>query len=1223
MTKQVNFIVKGMHCGSCEMLIKDELGEFKGLSNPIIDFKSGKGSINLDPSLSSEDDILTAVKAAGYTAEIQKNSSRGTIVFSQVTPSKNDIDLNIKKGGSKSPIKVSFTSSVKANGNLIENGAGYIFDGKVTNSKKADFTVPRGEKSLTKEYLERIIGSLNFPDVLNTNGKSQLPLKDDVVTPSQLSNSAKIQEESNTNARVNLSLSGMHCTSCAGIIEKGLKKVPGVKEAKVNFSAEKAMVFYDETQSKVQDLINAVKKSGYRADLLDEKDTEFEAKKQKAEIGYQFTKFIISFVLSLPMLYFMLLDFFKWMPGASLLPPYFGVVSFVLATPVQFLIGSGFYKGMWSALRMRTFNMDSLIAIGTSVAYFYSLFNLVFYFVTTNSLLGLNGLKIPELYFETSAFLITFVVLGKLLEAKAKGRTSDAIKKLMGLQAKTARIMRDGQTLDIPVDQVVFNDIVIVRPGEKVPVDGEIVRGSSAIDESMITGESMPVEKLIGDGVIGGTINKAGSFEFKATRVGSETTLSQIIRLVEEAQGSKAPIQAFADRISAWFVPAVIGIALLTFIVWFFVLGASLAFSLMAFTAVIVIACPCALGLATPTAIMVGTGRGAEQGILIKGGEPLENANKINTIVFDKTGTITKGKPEVTEYASYSNLDEDDVLQIAASLEKQSEHPLAESIYNYSEEEGLDLDEVSDFTAIPGHGVQGTIGKTTYYFGNRRLMTDKLGLDITRINRKMTRLEEEGNTVMILATEKEILGTIAVADVIKETSIEAISKLKKMGIEVYMITGDNERTAKAIASQVGITNVLAEVLPEDKANEVKKLQDLGKKVAMVGDGINDAPALAQANLGIAMGSGTDVAMETGGIIIVKNDLRDVVHALQLSKTTMSKIKQNLFFALFYNIVGIPVAARVFAGLGLVLKPELAGLAMALSSISVVANSLLLRKYGFGKRNFALNLAPLVMALLFSFVFFEFARLSSGMTEGTEAKMANVQSVNVSQDTKDTAVKIVTKGETKVSFAEGTPKLFKDVNLNEFGNLQLANGKKDLSNYEVVLGAKEAKMMIEEGLIKGVGDYLNDFFGLEQVRITGILKETGTVLDEYHFFNGETFSKIQSTANIKGAITPDGNYKLFYLTTTIPEKVKNNVPADGFGSVYIAGKQYTPVYIGSDEAEMMIKEKLFSKDGDTIDGFFGNNALVSAVLPKTNTVLDQVHFVKSTFEIKTNEQASIK
>ncbi|MEK7458770.1 MAG: copper-translocating P-type ATPase, partial [Patescibacteria group bacterium] len=517
-----------------------------------------------------------------------------------------------------------------------------------------------------------------------------------------------------------------------------------------------------------------------------------------------------------------------------------------------------------------------------------------------------------------------------------------AIQKLLGLQAKTARVVRDGETVDIPIDHVVKGDIVLVRPGEKVPVDGEIRKGSSAVDESMITGESLPVEKHEGDTVIGGTINKNGSFEFIATRVGGETTLAQIIRLVEDAQGSKAPIQAIADRISAYFVPGVIIIAVLTFVVWFFFLNAPLSFALMAFTAVIVIACPCALGLATPTAIMVGTGKGAEYGILVKGGEPLEQACKVNVIVFDKTGTLTKGKPEVTDIISLSDLDEDTVLELSASLEKQSEHPLAEAIYSYAQEEELSITDAQNFTAIPGHGIQGDIDGTTYYMGNRKLISDVVGLPVERLNRKMSRLEEQGKTVMILATKKKVLGLVGVADTVKETSKEAVEKLLKMGIGVYMITGDNTRTAQAIASQVGITNVLAEVLPQDKANEVKKLQETGKKVAMVGDGINDAPALAQADLGIAMGSGTDVAMETGGIVIIKNDLRDVVHAISLSKATMSKIKQNMFFALFYNVAGIPIAARVFAGIGLVLKPELAGLAMALSSISVVGNSLLLR-----------------------------------------------------------------------------------------------------------------------------------------------------------------------------------------------------------------------------------------------------------------------------------------
>lgn len=778
------------------------------------------------------------------------------------------------------------------------------------------------------------------------------------------------------NRKIKLQISGMHCSSCAAIIERQLKKVPGVIEARVNFAAEKASIIYDSHQSSTEDLIKAIEKAGYQGSLVSPEDSASQGKRQQTEIKHQWSKFISSLILSSPMIYFMLLDFFGFLPGAKTILPYVGLISFVLATPVQFFIGSGFYQGMISALKMRTFNMDSLIAIGTSVAYFYSFVNFIKYYAFTNSLIGLNNAKIPDLYFETAAFLITFVILGKFLEAEAKGRTSEAIKKLMGLQAKTARVMRNGETIDIPVDQVVKNDIVVVRPGEKIPVDGVITKGSSAVDESMITGESLPIEKRIADLVIGATINKLGSFEFKATRVGSETTLAQIIRLVEDAQGSKAPIQAVADRISAYFVPAVIVIAALTFVIWYFVFSASLSFALMAFTAVIVIACPCALGLATPTAIMVGTGVGAEHGILIKGGEPLESAGKIKTIIFDKTGTVTKGKPEVTDIEDLGELDEAEILTISASLEKQSEHPLAEAIVNYANEEKLVLGAVEKFAAIPGHGVRGLIKKQKYYLGNRKLITDTLGLKTDKYERKLTRLEEQGKTAMILATKKNVLGIIAVADTIKETSQEAMECLQKMGLEVWMITGDNTRTAKAIASQAGITNVLAEVLPQDKASEVKKLQETGKKVAMVGDGINDAPALAQADLGIAMGSGTDVAMETGGIVIIKNDLRDVVHAIDLSKTTVQKIRQNLFFALFYNVIGIPIAARVFSSIGLVLKPELAGLAMALSSVSVVSNSLLLRQYRPGKKNYLSIFAPVIMMVLFTILFIEFARFSS-------------------------------------------------------------------------------------------------------------------------------------------------------------------------------------------------------------------------------------------------------
>ena len=778
--------------------------------------------------------------------------------------------------------------------------------------------------------------------------------------------------------QVYLALSGMHCSSCAGLIERGLKKVSGVSAVNVNFAAEKARVVFDASQTTVEELIRAVEKSGYKARLAVSGDAEAERKEREKGIRVYWKKFVCGLVLSLPMLYFMLLDFFWFLPGRVAILPYIGIVSLILTTPVQFIIGAGFYKGMWSSLRMKTFNMDSLIAIGTSTAFFYSLWQFASYVAETGSVVGLNGEKIPEIYFETAAFLITFVILGKWLEAKTKGSTSDAIKKLMGLKAKTARVSKNGVVADVPIDQVIVGDIIVVRPGEKIPVDGTVLKGQSSVDESMITGESIPVEKNPGATVIGATINKHGSFEFTATKVGSETTLAQIIRIVEEAQGSKAPIQAFADRISAYFVPVVIFLAIATFLMWYLAFGASLAFSLMAFTAVIVIACPCALGLATPTAIMVGTGKGAEHGILIKGGEPLEAACKVKAIVFDKTGTLTKGRPEVTDVVSATMADEEKIVSIAASLEKLSEHPLAEAIVKYAKKESIPLGEADSFRAIPGHGVQGAQNGITYYLGNRRMITDVVGLStdaLLKIERKIRKLEESGKTVMILASPQEILGLIAVADTIKETTVEAVRALQDRHIKVFMITGDNRRTADAIARQAGIKNVLAEVLPEDKAEKIKKMQKTGIKVAMVGDGINDAPALAQADLGIAMGSGTDVAMETGGIIIIKNDLRDVLTAINLSRETMGKIKQNMFFALFYNVLGIPIAARLFVGIGLVLKPELAGLAMALSSVSVVSNSLFLKRFKPGKRNWLSMVAPFAMGVFFTIIFLVFARLS--------------------------------------------------------------------------------------------------------------------------------------------------------------------------------------------------------------------------------------------------------
>lgn len=771
-------------------------------------------------------------------------------------------------------------------------------------------------------------------------------------------------------SRITLAVSGMHCASCAALITRKLKKTAGVAEVNVNFAAAKAYVFFDPANTDEKQLIEAVKSAGYGAAIADEKDREAEKKRREQEIKKYQSKFLWGLILSAPMIYFMLLSFFPQLPFRMNIEPWMGFVSLLLATPVQFWLGAGFYRGMWASLKMTTFNMDSLIAIGTSTAYFYSLYNFAAYAFEYRSVIG----EIHDLYFEVAALLITFVLLGKWLEANAKGKTGEAIQKLMGLQAKTARVLRNGETIDVPIEEVAVGDRVIVRPGEKIPVDGVVLEGLSSVDESMLTGESIPVEKKKGDKVFGATMNSHGTLQFKAEKIGSETALAQIIRFVEEAQGSKAPIQAFADKISAWFVPAVIGIAILTLVIWL-LLGASITYALLAFVSVIVIACPCALGLATPTSIMVATGKGAQNGILIRGGEPLEAANKINAIVFDKTGTLSKGKPEVTDIVHLHDK-KTDILNISASLEQGSEHPLAESIVNYAKKEKIVLSPIKNFKAIAGHGVEGEIHGKMYFLGNRRLM-EKIAVSEIDAEDKMQTLEEEGKTTMLLADEKNILGIIAVADTLKETSKEAVSKLKEMGLELYMITGDNKRTAYALARKAGIENVLAEVLPEDKANEVKKLQSQGKKVAMVGDGINDSPALAQADLGIAMGSGTDIAMETGGIVLVKNDLLDVVTAIRLSRETVNKIKQNMFFALFYNIIGIPIAARAFVGFGFVLRPELAGLAMAFSSVSVVTNSLLLKGFHPVKRNWISDIAPVVMGIGFTAIFFLFAKISSG------------------------------------------------------------------------------------------------------------------------------------------------------------------------------------------------------------------------------------------------------
>ncbi len=773
--------------------------------------------------------------------------------------------------------------------------------------------------------------------------------------------------------RINLSLYGMHCASCALLIEKKIKNLPGVKQVGVNFAGEKASVLVDPQQVKPDALLKAVSDAGYKAEVVMGGDGSHDELKKRQELKTARRLFLVAAVFSLPFLYFMLMDFLPFMPGSENIEPWMGLISFVLATPVQFILGAGFYRGFWSALRLKTFNMDSLIAIGTSTAYLFSALNYFNGVLSRKSLIGMSG-ESGDLYFETAVFLITFVLLGKWLEVKTKAKTSDAIKKLMKLQSKSARVIRQGAVLDIPIDQVVVGDRIMVRPGESVPVDGKIIQGQTSIDESMMTGESLPVDKKAGDRVTGGTVNRFGGFEFTATRVGKDTMLSRIVRFIEDAQGSKAPIQNFADRISSRFVPVVIGLAILTFVTWFFILGAGLSYALLAFTAVIVIACPCALGLATPTSIMVGTGKGAEYGILIKGGEPLEMAHKIQAVVFDKTGTITNGRPDVTDVVCFGDMDQERVLEIAAGMEKNSEHPLAEAIYQYAKNKGVKAEDVKNFQAVSGLGVTAEIGSDKYMLGSRRWFGETLNLSDESLG-KIQSIEKQGKTVMLLGVGSSILAALALADTVKATSKDAVSRLKQMGLKVYMITGDNENTAKAIADQVGVEQVLANVLPEDKAKEVSKLQHDGLMVAMVGDGINDAPALAQADLGVAMGSGTDVAMETGGIVIIKNDLRDVATSIKLSRETMGKVRQNMFFALFYNSLGIPIAARVFAGFGLILKPELAGLAMAMSSVSVVANSLLLKGFKPDKRNWISDISPYVMTVVFSAAFIALAKIS--------------------------------------------------------------------------------------------------------------------------------------------------------------------------------------------------------------------------------------------------------
>ena len=735
---------------------------------------------------------------------------------------------------------------------------------------------------------------------------------------------------------------GMTCASCVARVEEALSSVPGVISASVNLASDKATVEYLEG-TEPADMRRAVKDAGYElgpeVQALEDVTTA-----AQREIRAVRKRFIVAVILASII---MILGFTPSFPGQ----PY---LMWALATPVQFWAGLRFYRGAWGALKHKTSDMNTLIAVGTSVAYFYSLIAVIFPGLFT------AGMMEPHLYFDTSAMIIALVLLGRFLEARARGQTSEALKKLIGMQPKTALVLREGEQRDVPVEDVRGGDLILVRPGERIPVDGIVRQGYSSVDESMITGESIPVEKQVGDEVIGATINKTGSFQFEATKVGKDTTLARIVRMVEKAQGSKAPIQRLADVIASYFVPAVIGIAVVTFVIWYLVGPApALTFALLNFVAVLVIACPCALGLATPTAIIVGTGKGAEHGVLIKNGEALERAHQISTVLLDKTGTLTRGEPVVTDVVAAPFSSPDEILRLAASAEHNSEHPLGEAVVNAAVDKKLELSPSSDFNAIPGQGVEALVEGKKLLLGNLKLMEER-GFSLNVLGQKTADLLEGGKTVMFLGWDRQVAGIIALADTLKPGAKEAVQALRRMGIQTAMLTGDNRRTAEAIAREAGIDRVLAEVLPEHKAGEVRKLQEEGKVVAMVGDGINDAPALAQADIGIAIGTGTDVAMETGDITLISGDLMGVVTAISLSKHTMRTIKQNLFWAFAYNTALIPVAAGVLylvfgktgvpSGLHFILgehgflNPMLAAAAMAASSITVVSNSLRLRRF---------------------------------------------------------------------------------------------------------------------------------------------------------------------------------------------------------------------------------------------------------------------------------------
>lgn len=903
-----------MMCSHCEKAIRDAALGVKGVTKASADFKKGEAKVSFDTSITDLETIKKAIIASGYGV-IDEGEACPLPAKPFIQPKVKEVKAGLKK------------TAIKITGMTCASCAQNI------------------EKALNK--IEGVAkASVNF-----ALEKASIEYDSSLVNPAAFENAITSLGYGVAKNEAMLKIGGMHCASCASNIEKALLKTDGITAASVSFPLEQARITYEPEIITIPGMKKVIEGVGYTASEKKEITIDREQRAREEDIRKQRFNFIVALVLAVPISLGDMGRNIAWIAPYSPRILQDDMLLFILATIVMLIPGRQFFEGTYRGLKHGVTDMNLLIATGTGAAYIISV---------SATFLDL-GEAYKHTYYDTAALLIMFIVLGRYLEALTKGRTSEAIRKLMGLQAKTARILVNGEEKEIPVEEVRVNDIVIVRPGEKIPVDGIAVEGLTAVDESMITGESIPVEKTVGDEVIGATINKTGMIKFRATKVGADTALAQIIKLVEDAQTQKAPIQKLADIVAGHFILAVHALALVTFFFWFFIgfeyfnvpstLGMATSpflFSLLISITVLIISCPCAVGLATPTAIMVGTGKGAENGILIKGGEALERAQKLDTIVFDKTGTLTKGEPEVTDVIALKGI-EDEVLRFAAIAEKGSEHPLGEAVLKGAKARGIEVPDAQEFKAIPGHGVEARYEGKKILIGTRKLMLENK-LDVAPLNGVMEKLENDGKTAMIVSYDNEIAGIIAVADTLKEHSKDAVSELHRMGFTVAMITGDNRRTANAIAKQVGIDRVLAEVLPEDKALEIKKLQAEGKKVAMVGDGINDAPALMQSDVGVAIGSGTDVAIESAQIVLIKNDVRDAAKAIRLSRLTLRKIKQNLFWAFFYNTVGIPIAAGIlypFTSPPFLLNPAIAAAAMATSSVSVTMNTLLMKRIRLG------------------------------------------------------------------------------------------------------------------------------------------------------------------------------------------------------------------------------------------------------------------------------------